>query len=332
MKLAKAQYKTYPEDFFVAEILGFNPEGVGEHLWLYIEKRGMNTLYLKRQLAKQAGVAHKDIGYSGLKDRHAVTRQWFSLPAQQLKQSLSGEENGDEYWRILEQHRHSKKLRIGTHKQNAFTLNLRQVEGNRSQIDDALAHLREHGVANYFGKQRFGQRNLEEALDYVEKKQLPKKPEIRSRVLSTLRAEAFNRQLDIRLKEGNTATPLVGDRVMLVGSHSHFAVEEIDAELIERVATGDISPAGWLPGKGLRPEKEAAMLCDVALLAFSEPVQYLIDHMDSSWRPFIIHPEAMNWQWSEDDRTLCINFILPTGSYATTVVESIFELFEETEE
>lgn len=328
MTIAQAQIKTTAEDFFVAEILGFTPDNTGEHLWLYIEKSGMNTAYLKRRIAQQTGIAIKDIAHSGLKDRHAITRQWLSLPAKQATNLPDGEQNPNECWKILERHHHSKKLRIGTHKQNAFTITLREINGHRREIDDALAKIQEHGAPNNFGMQRFGQKNREEALHYVAKNQLPRKADIRSRVLSTLRAEAFNRQLEMRLKDGSAATPLLGDRAILAHSNSHFRVEEITAELINRAATGDISPAGWLPGKGLRPEKEAAIQCDAALLSFRDAVEYLIQHTDSGWRPFIMHPEAMNWHWSEDDKTLTISFILPSGSYATTLLASIFELHE----
>ena len=71
--------RTENTDFQVREQLGFNLSGDGEHDYLQVEKDGANTTWVIRRLAKYAGVAVSDVGYAGLKDRHAVTTQWFSV-------------------------------------------------------------------------------------------------------------------------------------------------------------------------------------------------------------------------------------------------------------
>ena len=79
----KGEIRRKPEDFRVSEELGFSPDGDGEHLLLRIRKTGRNTTWVASYLARQAGVPARDIGFSGMKDRHAVTEQWYSLPARQ---------------------------------------------------------------------------------------------------------------------------------------------------------------------------------------------------------------------------------------------------------
>lgn len=324
-----AQYKTTPEDFFVAEILGFSPSGEGEHLWLYIEKSGMNTAFVKRKLAELSGAALKDISHSGLKDRHAVTRQWLCLPAKYSAALPAGYRRsaGGEYFEILEASRHNKKLRIGTHKQNSFAITLRGIAAPPETIEPALEQLRGQGFPNYFGPQRFGQKNLEEALAAVRQNRLPRKPDIRGRILSTLRSEAYNRQLNNRLADGSWRTPLLGDCLMLAGTRSRFYADSIDAALLARAADGDLNPAGWLPGKGSRPDADAGAHLEAALDGFQDAISFLLAHCDADYRPFCVIPDAMNWQW-QDSNTLILNFILPAGSYATALLDTLFNLQE----
>ena len=74
-----ARFRSTPEDFFVEEIASFEPSGEGEHLLLTVEKRGMNTVFAAKMLASWAGIAEMGIGFAGMKDRHALTRQRFSV-------------------------------------------------------------------------------------------------------------------------------------------------------------------------------------------------------------------------------------------------------------
>jgi tRNA pseudouridine13 synthase len=144
-----------PGDFRVDEELGFEPTGAGEHAFLLVEKIEANTEWVAKRLAGKAGVAPMNVGYAGLKDRHAITRQSFSV-------HLPGRPDPD--WsalaipgvRVLAASRHEKKLKRGAHRGNRFRIRVRDVDGDRGAVEQRLALIRERGVPNYFGEQRFG--------------------------------------------------------------------------------------------------------------------------------------------------------------------------------
>ncbi|MDX1757669.1 MAG: tRNA pseudouridine(13) synthase TruD, partial [Marinobacter sp.] len=178
-RVGLATLKADPTTFFVDEDLGLPgfPEqvrepvsvvsGDGEHLCLRLEKVGDNTDYVARQLAGLAGCRDQDVGFCGLKDRHAVTRQWFSIyrPGMEAEdQAFLAEVAG--HWRLLAAHRYVKKLRRGDHRGNVFEITLLDVVGERDAIDQALTAIKQRGCPNYFGKQRFGHAgsNLDRAI------------------------------------------------------------------------------------------------------------------------------------------------------------------------
>src|SRR5471030_1189864 len=152
--LSTGKLKANPEDFIVEEDLGFEPDGEGEHLLVRIRKNGCNTQFVAEQLARFAGIHPRSVSYAGLKDRHAVTEQWFCL-------HLPGKQDPDlsqfalEGCEVIRAVRHLKKMRIGTLKGNAFTLVLRQLS-DLADIESRLQKILTHGVPNYFGEQRFG--------------------------------------------------------------------------------------------------------------------------------------------------------------------------------
>ena len=149
--------RSCPEDFVVEEIPRINPEGEGSHLWLWVEKRAANTDWVARELAKVAGCPHRDVGYAGLKDRHAVTRQWFSVPASDDTEQRFANTT-IEGVNVLECRRHTRKLKRGTLDGNRFQLVIRQLQGGVEQTGQRLKDIRTSGVPNYFGPQRFGAR------------------------------------------------------------------------------------------------------------------------------------------------------------------------------
>lgn len=315
-----AHIRTYPEDFQVFEIMDIPWSDDGEHLWCRVEKTAMNTAWLKKQLARLSGCPEKHIAHSGLKDRHAVTEQWLSLPFI-YNERLPGQGEG---WRILERRRHRKKLRIGTHRHNDFRITVRGIESDAATIDAALARLRDNGFANYFGGQRFGRDNLDWARSWVARGVLPSKREERGRVLSVLRAYLFNRQIDAR--GAGAGYMLSGDRAMLAGSHSHFAVDSVDETLRARCASGDIAPGGWLAGQGdAHLEGEAGALRASVLDEEAALAGYLREHAEADWRPLWVRAQHVAWQWQDAD-TLVIAFRLPRGVFATTLLEHIFTL------
>lgn len=248
------------------------------------------------------------------------------MPAKYASILPNQEQKQDEYWKILEQHRQRKKLRVGTHRQNRFSIIIREINSDSIEIEKLLEQIREQGFPNAFGPQRFGHNNLNHAMKWVEKKRLPKKADERGRVISALRSAAFNAQLEARIAEQNWQIPLEGDCMVLSGSNSHFFIEQVNEEITKRVCSGDISPAGWLPGKGEYLDVGvAAQIRYKALSPYQEVIEYLKQYTETAWRAFCVIPQAMEWQWLEDS-TLALSFILPRGSYATALLAELMEI------
>ena len=187
--LGTAVLKATAEDFQVDEVLDIPLSGDGEHLWLWVEKRGLNTEEAARRLAKAAGVPLRTVSYAGLKDRQALTRQWFSiqLPGKADPQ-MSAAENDS--LKILDTKRHKRKLQRGAHAANGFTLRLTQLQAEKAELDARLEAIKLGGIPNYFGAQRFGHEggNVGEARHYAERQALPEQRNVRSRLLSTARS------------------------------------------------------------------------------------------------------------------------------------------------
>lgn len=308
---SRADFKTAPEDFIVEEVLGFEPCGEGEHLFLLVQTDDQNTQYTLKQLARHFKLAPKLVSYSGLKDRRGLTSQWFSLHLPGKNVEVDTAALSALGISLLRQSRHNKKLRIGTHKANRFHIRLRNFS------DDGSFHTRihqiiQHGVPNYFGPQRFGHHghNVNEALHWVEKNELPAERELRGRVLSTLRAWLFNGELAQRIAVGHWLQWQPGDPVLLDGSHSFFHTEAWDNSLQQRFNEGDIHIGTWLwstahPGSASHPVSD--YLAQAALSDETRPLRLL--------------PRDLTLEEQGNDRIL--HFNLPTGSYATSLLREI---------
>ncbi|MBT8103881.1 MAG: tRNA pseudouridine(13) synthase TruD, partial [Gammaproteobacteria bacterium] len=213
--LFSAAIRVQAPDFDVTEELGFDFTGDGEHDYLFIEKTAANTEWLSRQLAQFAQVPARDIGYAGLKDRHAVTRQWFSVPRWNSPEWQQLEVDGV---RVLDQQRHNRKLRRGAHKANRFHLVLRGELPRKDALDERLATIRAQGVPNYFGEQRFGRGGSNVALAgaWSQGKRLPRHK--RSIAISAARSYLFNQILDARVRDQSWNRLVSGDVANLDGS------------------------------------------------------------------------------------------------------------------
>ena len=310
------------EDFLVDEQLGFQPSGAGEHVFLKVEKRGRNTEEIARELSVLAAVPVRDVGYSGLKDRNAVTRQWFSVglagrsaPDWQ-KMELAGDVT------ILTANRHAKKLRRGSHSSNRFTIVLRQIQADRAALEKRLRQLREQGVPKYFGEQRFGRggSTLSGAHSWMERGGRLSRTR-RGLYLSALRANLFNDALGLRVENGSWRKVKKGDVCMLRGSRSFFVCDEVDADIEQRCATGDIAPG--LPLWGSTGERESLKLAAAAAGIQSRhgAVCDFLEHkgVELSWRSARLLPDDFSWQFCDDD-SLQLNFTLGVGCYATALL------------
>jgi tRNA pseudouridine13 synthase len=323
---ATGQIKTQPDDFFVDEILGFAPEGSGEHVFLHIEKRGENTEYIARLLARHADVRQRDIGFAGLKDRHGCTRQWFSiwLPGKQ-DPDWSALENDN--IKILQVSRHARKLKRGVLTANRFKLLIRNWQGPADIVEQQLTNIQQHGFPNYFGEQRFGHNgnNINRALAMFSGSKV--KREQRSIYLSAARAFLFNLVLAERVKNQNWQQALSGELLMLNNSHSFFRADDTDSQLTKRLSSGDIHPSGPLFGHGNSQPTDAALALEQQIIAhYPELVNGLLSaDLESARRPLRAKPEELHWQF-ENEKLLSLEFQLPAGSYATALLREIMTI------
>ena len=147
-------YKQTAEDFQVNEIPLYPCSGEGEHIYLWIEKSGITTLNLLSQLAKGLKIKERDLGYAGLKDARALTRQMISVPFSQLDQIGKLNLNNA---KILQINRHGNKLRLGHLSGNHFTITVRETDSEAlPRAKRILEQLQKRGVPNLFGEQRYG--------------------------------------------------------------------------------------------------------------------------------------------------------------------------------
>jgi len=323
-----ATIRNTPEDFFVEEIASFEASGAGEHLLLTVEKRGMNTAFAAKRIAAWAAVAESAIGYAGLKDRHAVTRQRFSvwLP-KKVAPDLASLQSDD--LRVLQHAWHSRKLPRGALAGNRFELVLRDVDGDRASIEARLAAIRARGIPNAFGAQRFGKEggNLDKALAMFAGRRMRR--EERSLLLSAARSALFNAVLERRIADGTWDRGMDGEVWMLAGSHSVFGPEPPDDALRARLEAFDIHPTGPLWGAGeLRTTGELRTLeSEVAAgLAAGRVAEGLVRAgLRQERRATRVALPGLEWDW-RGERLLRIAFALPPGSYATALLHELGEI------
>ncbi|MFT6390040.1 MAG: tRNA pseudouridine13 synthase [Cellvibrionaceae bacterium] len=305
-----ARFRSRPEDFVVNEHLGFEPSGSGEHWLLHVEKTGQNTHWVAEQIALYCDLSFSAVGYCGRKDRHAITRQWFSLYAPK-QNDVDWGALAIEGVTILSVHRHSNKLRLGSHQANHFSLRLREVKyQGRSLSDEQQQQLcidiqdrLGKGVPNYFGEQRFGRdkSNLTSAQEWFTQNRKPH-PKRRSMVMSAARSYLFNLLLAERVKQCNWQTPLPGD--------------VLDQGL----------PTGPLWGRGRSQVSDSSL--SIEEQAFSELSEWRrgLEYcgLQQERRSLSLFPKRIESCWVEQD--LQLTFTLPVGTFATAVLAEVAEL------
>ncbi|WP_339486085.1 tRNA pseudouridine(13) synthase TruD [Pseudomonas sp. EL_65y_Pfl2_R95] len=322
-----AVLKASAEDFQVDEVLDIPLAGDGEHLWLWVEKRGLNTEEAARRLAKAAGVQLKLISYAGLKDRQALTRQWFSLHLPgKANPDLSAAE--DASLSILKQVRHQRKLQRGAHAANGFTLRLTQLSADREALDRRLHAIREQGVPNYFGLQRFGFEggNVFDARQYAERNDRPVQRNLRSRLLSAARSYLFNQVLAARVAEGNWNKAQVGDLLAFTDSRSFFMAGEAECN-DPRLAILDVHPTGPLWGLGAPSTAGAVQALEQRVGEREKDLAHWLAEADMAHERRILRLPigGLTWHYPESD-ILQLEFVLPAGCFATVLVRELVDL------
>jgi tRNA pseudouridine13 synthase len=325
--LGRAVLKATAEDFQVDEVLDIPLSGDGEHLWLWVEKRGLNTEEAARRLARAAGVQLRTVSYAGLKDRQALTRQWFSiqLPGK-ADPDLSAAQ--DDTLRILGSGRHRRKLQRGAHAANGFTLRLTGLDADHRSLDKRLESIKQHGIPNYFGAQRFGYQggNLGEAREYAARQALPEQRNVRSRLLSTARSYLFNRVLAARVAEGSWQRAQVGDLLAFTDSRSFFPAG--DAECSDpRLAILDLHPTGPQWGAGPSPAGGATAALENRIADEHASLRdWLVRAgMEHERRILRLPIDRLTWHYPEPD-ILQLEFVLPPGCFATVLVRELVDL------
>ena len=323
-----ATIRSVPEGFLVEELPAFAASGSGEHLLLTVEKRGMNTAFAARRIAQWARIPEAGIGYAGLKDRHAVTRQRFSvhLP-KKIAPDIATLESSD--LRVLDQAWHARKLPRGALAGNRFVLVLRDVRGERAAIEQRLRGLAARGVPNYFGEQRFGREgdNVAKARAMFAGQRVRR--EQRTLLLSAARSELFNRVLAARVHDGSWDRALEGEVWALDGSRSVFGPEPYTDELAQRLAAFDIHPSGPLWGRGPLRTGAAAAAIEHAALSGEDAIALQrgleAAGLEQERRALRLRPDDLAWRWVGED-VLELTFRLPPGAYATVVLAELGEM------
>jgi tRNA pseudouridine13 synthase len=318
--------RSVPEDFIVKENLAFEPSGAGEHVFLLIEKTGENTDYVARQLARFANVRQRNVSFAGLKDRHAVTTQWFSV-------WLPGKADPD--WtqfdtgsiKVLHTVRHARKLKRGVLSGNSFKLIIRDWQGDKDKTIRQLEAMKVSGIANYYGSQRFGNegQNVNKALAMFQGAKVGR--EQRSLYLSAARSYLFNQILAYRVTRKSWNQPVAGDTYMFDLSHSCFKSELPDAEIIRRLDAKEIHPTGALWGRGEAGVSADTLSIEQGIIdAYPLLAEGLIAcAVDNDRRALRVNVQDLRWQFV-NDKVLALGFTLPAGSYATSVLREIIEL------
>lgn len=321
-----AQLKSVPEDFRVTELLDTGgpvlevsdqqsaepPPGQGEHLLLYLEKTGDNTPWVARQLGELAGCGERGVGYSGLKDRHAVTRQWFSVQRPGLEaDDPKFVDTVRQHWPVLAAARRNRKLRRGDHHANHFRICLRDVQGDPAMLESRLQQVAHDGCPNYFGLQRFGHNggNLDRAIAMasrpVRRRRGRKSGGDRDGLyFSAARSWLFNEVLAERVRQGDWQT------------------------LMEGEPEGE--PTGPLWGDGGTRASGAQGMLEREVVARTPDIEAVFadTRMAPERRSLVMMPGNLIWTLSgpDEDRSLVLDFTLTPGQYATTMLSSAVTL------
>ncbi|MDG1121650.1 MAG: tRNA pseudouridine(13) synthase TruD [Glaciecola sp.] len=331
---ATAAFKRELSDFKVNEVLGFTPTGAGEHIFVQVEKTGLNTAYVAEQFASFTQLPLRNVTYAGRKDKFSTSTQWFGIHCPG-KKAFAWDEFTLGGVKILQVTRHDKKLRTGVLKHNQFIIKLREVSDIQAIIDK-LAAIEKTGVPNYYGQQRFGEvRFLDEQQQQQTKvggnlilaEQLFTGGKIKNRnkrsvAISALRSWLFNVCVSQRIQSGTEQTILAGDVVMLTGSNSYFIAQHDElASLQQRFNEHDVDLSAPLWGQGTLAAQDVALALE-SQLAISYPQiceSLALLGLKQERRALHLLPQDITTQII-DDTTLTISFTLPVGCFATSVL------------
>ena len=341
-------FRPSPETFQVEESPAYLPIGEGEHTFVWLEKWDLTTQLAAKKLAQVLGVSPSGVGYAGLKDRHAVTRQWFSVlgtdpkAAGQIADERSTASSG---MKVLSAARHGNKLRVGHLKGNRFWVRLGGEPSVTQQaittyLKTALDQMVKAGCPNAYGRQRFGRHgdNVETGIAILRKARVEKDRRRRDLMISAVQSAVFNETLALRREKGLVHTALVGDVLKKSDTGGLFAVEDAaDAvrEAQARLDSGAVVTTGPLPGnreKQPPPDSAAGALEAKAMERVgvrNEDFAALGRKLPGARRPLVLSVSDVAVDGcagveTPDGPLLAeLTFHLPPGAYATVVLENL---------
>ena len=321
------RYKVEPEDFVVEEVAAYEPCGNGSHVWMWIEKRGISTLDMLREMGNQLGRHQKSFGIAGLKDAQSISRQWVSMD---LGDERECEDLDSDYFRVLDVSRHNNKLRLGHLRGNRFHIVLRGTkDGDLEIAQQNLAELERVGVPNYFGEQRFGKRgaNLQKGLEILRgdvmtaARRMPRR--VFGLVLSAVQSEVFNRVIAARLDRIGTVLP--GDLATLHKNGATFVVEDPKLDQV-RADAMELSPSGPMPGPDMLVPTGEPLEIELAVLSQLELTGEEFNDLpfglaSGERKPLRMPVGEASAVMAENG--LELSFTLPKGGYATSVLREL---------
>ncbi len=312
------------DDFAVEEIPAYEPSGTGDHVYLWVEKRDLSAEYFVRQLSKRLGIPADDIGTAGLKDRHAVTRQWVSIP--KIAEPRLNEIDGDGV-KVLTVSRHTNKLKPGHLRGNRFTVVVREAV-NPERVQPILDRVRELGLPNYYGPQRFGRdgETADNGFRMIRGERLNAPPFRLKLYLSAAQSLLFNDCLSRRLTDGLFRTVLPGDVMMKWPFGGIFNADDVPVEQArfdnrETVTAGPMFGKKTFAAMGTAAEREAAVLAanDLTPTSFDRPGKW----MSGTRRHNLVYVDDLSAAW--EGANLRLTFGLPAGSYATVLLREVMK-------
>lgn len=308
-----------PEAFRVDELPAYPLSGDGDHLYLHVEKTGHTTAFVVQELQRQLGLRDRDIGVAGLKDRHAVTTQYLSIPAKHEARLPTFSVEGV---RVLDVTRHTNKLGMGHLAGNRFTVRVSGAPGTAEQARATLDALVQFGLPNYFGPQRFGLGglNAEEGARVLRGESRLRDPRLRRFLVSSVQSLVFNRFVSLRVERGLLAALLRGDMAKKRDTGGVFRVDDAEAES-PRAARGEVSATGTLFGRKIKPLTEDAGVLEAEALAPFGLTPEAFSSRKGDRRVVRIFPGEARVTATDDGYE--VSFTLPKGSFATSVLREL---------
>lgn len=322
------QIKACPQDFRVSENMEIVPTGDGEHHWLHISKTKCNTDQVAKALAKFAKVAHRDVGYSGMKDFFAVTSQWFSVWLPGSKQP-----NWSEFdlagVTIEHATRHVRKIKRGTHKSNSFQIQLSGIDGSVAPLMQTIELIKDQGVPNYFGPQRFGRNadNMNQVLAILKGGKRPKNRNLHSLLLSAARSWIFNKVVSARVEQQSWQALLEREPACLDGSNSVF-ISDAAADETQRLASLDIHPSAPMWGQGYERfmiDSPVTHDWELAVLKGEQELCEGLERLRLDYQRRSVRTHVRNLQAQINEQGVVVSFQLQRGQFATSVLRELVQ-------